>query len=131
LNRAKERNVRVRTDGEFGYMTIKGMAVGLRRAEFEYSIPLADANIMLESMCERPLIEKRRYVVNYQGKKWEVDEFLGENAGLVVAEVELDDENEPLDKPPWVGNEVTHDVRYLNANLVQRPYSSWTKTERD
>jgi adenylate cyclase len=125
LNREKQCNVRVRTDGQTAFLTVKGLQVGLTRAEFEYPIPLADADQILDSICQRPLIEKRRYVVEYGGKKWEVDEFLGENAGLVVAEVELTDEQEPLEKPSWVGEEVTHETRYLNANLVVCPYSTW------
>ena len=125
LNRDKRRNVRVRTDGTSGFLTIKGLQVGVTRDEWEYPIPLADANQMLDSLCEHPLIEKRRYVLEYRGKKWEVDEFLGANAGLVVAEVELSDEDEVLDRPPWLGAEVTQDPRYLNANLVEHPYASW------
>jgi CYTH domain-containing protein len=126
LNRDKHRTVRVRTKGPHGFLTIKGITVGATRDEFEYAIPLADANQMLDCMCERPLIEKRRYVFSYQGKKWEIDEFEGENAGLVIAEVELSDERELFDKPEWVGQEVTHDTRYLNANLVEHPYCRWT-----
>ncbi len=125
LNRDKQRNVRVRTDGQSGYLTVKGLQVGLTRAEFEYRIPLADANQMLDTMCEQPLIAKQRYVVEYRGKKWEVDEFLGVNEGLVVAEVELSVEDEQLEKPPWVGQEVTYQTRYLNANLVDHPFSTW------
>ena len=125
LNLEKQRTVRVRTAGEQGFLTIKGISHGASRDEFEYPIPLADANQMLDSMCERPLIEKRRYVFNYQGKSWEIDEFAGENIGLVIAEVELNDEREAFEKPPWVGAEVTHDTRYLNANLVKHPYRDW------
>jgi adenylate cyclase len=126
LNREKPRTVRVRTVGRHGFLTIKGISVGPTRDEFEYPIPLADANQLLDSLCERPLIEKRRYVINYVGKTWEIDEFSGENAGLVIAEVELSDEREVFEKPPWVGEEVTHDARYLNANLVKHPFCHWS-----
>jgi CYTH domain-containing protein len=130
LTRDKQRTVRIRTVGANAYLTIKGMTVGATRDEFEYPIPLADANQMLDCLCELPLIEKRRYVYAYQGKNWEVDEFQGENSGLVIAEVELTDEQEAIDKPPWVGREVTRQPQYLNANLVDHPYAEWPLRER-
>ena len=116
---------RVRIDGDSAFLTIKGLQVGLTRAEYEYPIPLDDARQLLDSLCDRPLIEKRRYVIDYHGRKWEVDEFMGDNAGLVVAEVELENENDELATPPWVGDEVTHDPRYLNVNLSTRPFTTW------
>ena len=125
LNRDKQRNVRVRIDGELAFLTIKGLQKGLTRAEYEYPIPIDDARQILNDICEPPIIEKRRYLVPYAGYTWEVDEFAGENQGLVVAEIELSREDEQVELPPWVGEEVTHDTRYLNANLVTKPYSTW------
>ncbi|MCP4660634.1 MAG: CYTH domain-containing protein, partial [bacterium] len=104
---------------------VKGVSTGITRMEFEYEIPLADANGMLDNLCETPLIEKTRYVIPYEGFTWEVDEFHGENAGLIVAEVELEDENQEFRRPPWVGEEVSDDPRYFNANLVEHPYTTW------
>jgi adenylate cyclase len=118
-------NVRVRTKGERAYLTIKGSTNGITRLEFEYDIPLEEANEMLDKLCLKPLIEKVRHEVNFDGFLWEIDEFLGDNAGLVVAEIELDNEEQEFTKPNWVGVEVSEDPRYLNANLVKNPYSKW------
>lgn len=120
-----ERVVRVRLEGEDASMTIKGQAVGATRGEWEYSIPKQDAEEMLAQLCLRPLIEKTRYRIMHEGMLWEVDEFLGDNEGLVVAEIELTSEDQPFAKPTWVGDEVTGDARYYNANLLMRPYSAW------
>jgi CYTH domain-containing protein len=120
-----QRTVRVRTGGGQGYLTIKGARSGLSRAEFEYEIPFEDAQHILDTLCEKPLIEKTRYRVEHHGVVWEVDEFFGENAGLIVAEVELKDERQMVDLPEWVGAEVTDDPRYTNASLVRYPYSRW------
>ena len=125
LSTDKHRTVRVRVSGESAFLTIKGLTRGATRREFEYPIPVDDANEMLDEVCKPPLIEKRRYVVRRDGVTWEIDEFLGENEGLVVAEVELQDEDQTFGRPEWLGEEVTQDPRYYNANLVQRPYSSW------
>ena len=125
LSRAKERTVRVRLAGEKAFLTIKGISKGASRAEFEYEIPVVDAEQLLK-LCDGPLIEKVRHVVVYKGLKWEVDEFFGENAGLVVAEVELEREDQPLEKPDWVGQEVTHDPRYFNSSLATNPYRTWS-----
>lgn len=125
LSRKPDCNVRVRTDGERGFLTVKGMTHGATRAEFEYEIPLAEATEMLERMCDGPLIEKRRYRVEFSGRHWEVDEFLGDNAGLTMAEIELSAEHESFERPPWLGEEVTHDRRYLNVNLSQTPFREW------
>lgn len=121
----KERSVRVRVDGEQGFLTIKGACVGATRPEYEYPIPLTDAEQLLETLCERPLIEKQRHLVEVDGKTWEVDEFQGENHGLVVAEIELHHEDESFTRPEWIGEEVTSDPKYLNANLAKRPFSTW------
>jgi adenylate cyclase len=125
LNTAKERTVRARIAGDQGYLTIKGISTGASRAEYEYEIPVADANEILDSLCERPLIEKTRYRVPHGGLVWEIDEFEGENGGLIVAEVELKDEHQSLTLPDWVGEEVTGDPRYFNANLVAKPFTQW------
>ena len=125
LSTAIERVVRVRTIGERGYLTIKSLSVGITRTEFEYEIPIDDANVMLDHLCERPLIEKTRYAIPHGGFTWEVDEFHGENAGLILAEVELEDESQELSLPPWIGEEVSEDPRYFNANLVKHPYITW------
>ncbi|MYN44455.1 CYTH domain-containing protein [Pseudoduganella sp. FT93W] len=124
LSSHKERVVRVRIEGERGVMTIKGRNVGAVRGEWEYEIPLADATELL-LLCEQPLIEKYRSRIDYAGHVWEVDEFLGVNAGLVVAEIELGSEAEQFELPEWVGEEVTSDVRYLNSSLIKHPYSAW------
>ena len=127
LHNEVESTVRVRTKGERGYLTIKSSQTGITRAEFEYEIPLQDADQMLDNLCQKPLIEKIRYDVEISGSKWEIDEFLGENAGLVVAEIELEDEDQEFTKPDWLGEEVSSDLRYQNANLVKHPYSQWNK----
>jgi adenylate cyclase len=125
LSTVKERVVRVRTVGERGYITVKGITVHASRLEYEYEIPAQDANEMLDGLCERPLIEKVRYKVPSGGLTWEVDEFQGDNKGLVVAEVELSDPDRSFDLPEWVGEEVTGDPRYFNSNLIAHPYSTW------
>jgi adenylate cyclase len=125
LSTVKERTVRVRTTGDKGFITIKGISVGATRPEYEYEIPLADAIEMLDRLCERPLIEKTRYRVSNEGLVWEIDEFEGDNRGLIVAEVEIRDETQSITLPGWIGREVTGDPRYFNANLVTNPFSRW------
>ncbi len=125
LNSSKERSVRVRTIGDKGFMTIKGKSVGATRMEFEYEIPVQDAETILEKLCLKPTIHKKRYTMEVDGFTWEVDEFFGENEGLVVAEIELEHEDQAFTKPDWIGEEVTSDVRYFNANLSKHPYSEW------
>jgi CYTH domain-containing protein len=119
------RSVRIRLAGERAWLTIKGKTVGMTRVEYEYAIPATDATDMLDHMCKRPLIEKTRYRVEVAGLVWEVDEFHGVNAGLLIAEVELADEQQHLELPDWVGREVTGDPRYYNASLADRPYCEW------
>lgn len=125
LSTVPERTVRVRVAGQKGLLTVKGINRGAVRLEFEYEIPLADAHQLLDELCERPLIEKTRYTVDFGGLAWEVDEFAGENAGLIIAEIELDDENREIELPEWAGEEVTGDPRYYNANLIRNPYRRW------
>lgn len=117
--------IRVRTVGDRGYLTIKGKNTGMSRLEFEYDIPLVDANQLLENLCQLPLIEKYRYRIPWGNHLWEVDEFLGENQGLILAEVELQQETEAIAIPDWIGEEVTGDPRYYNANLATVPYGRW------
>jgi len=118
------KTVRVRRAGDRGYLTIKGGAQGISRHEFEYEIPLSDAEELLE-MCDRPLIEKTRYKILHHELVWEVDEFWGDNEGLIIAEVELTDPDQPLQLPDWVDREVSYDPRYFNAALARQPYRSW------
>ena len=125
LSTVAERTVRVRVAGHRGTITIKGKNVGARRAEFEYEIPVDDAEQVLDTLCERPLIEKVRYTLTVGRHTWEVDVFGGDNAGLLVAEIELGSEDEAFDKPEWAGDEVTDDPRYFNSNLVAAPYQTW------
>ncbi len=124
LNRDQHRTVRVRIAGDQSFLTIKGETRGATRAEFEYAIPLEDAEELLK-LSDGPIIEKVRHLVAHDGLTWEVDEFLGDNAGLVLAEVELESENQPFSRPPWLGIEVTHDSRYFNSSLARHPYCKW------
>ena len=124
LNRDKARTVRVRVAGSAAYLTIKGVSVGPTRAEFEYAIPVMDAEALL-LLCNGPLIEKTRHVLQHAGTTWEVDVFAGDNAGLVVAEVELQSEAQAFEKPDWLGVEVTLEARYFNSNLATHPFSRW------
>ncbi|MEM9273932.1 MAG: CYTH domain-containing protein [Cyanobacteria bacterium P01_F01_bin.143] len=116
--------VRVRIIGEQGYLTLKGKSVGQTRSEFEYPIPIADAKEILETLCDRPFIEKMRYKIPQGNLTWEVDEFLGDNAGLIIAEVELTDENQEIELPDWIDRQVT-DPKYFNSNLAKHPYRQW------
>ena len=124
LNSVKERVVRVRTLDDKGYLTIKGLTVGASRLEFEYEIPRQDADRLLD-ICEKPIIEKTRFKVMAGDFVWEIDEFFGENQGLIVAEIELESENQEFPRPDWIGDEVTGDPRYFNSNLIKNPYKTW------
>ena len=117
--------VRVRIVAKQGYLTIKGPSVGCSRLEFEYPIPVEDAQEMLNTLCQKPFIEKIRYKVEWDGLIWEIDEFDGLNKGLILAEVELSDVNQQISLPPWIGEEVSHDPRYFNSYLVTNPFSKW------
>ena len=117
--------VRLRVQGDRAWLTIKGKTHGASRSEFEYPIPTADAHAMLEEMCPQGVIDKTRYRIRVGEHVWEVDEFHGDNRGLVVAEVELDSEDQPFERPPWLGEEVTGDPRYYNSALSRTPYVQW------
>lgn len=125
LSTDKERVVRIRVVEDQAWLTIKGKTLGVSRAEFEYEIPVADAVDMLENLCQQPIIDKTRYRLESGEHVWEIDEFHGVNDGLIVAEIELQEENEPFDKPAWLGEEVSGDPRYFNANLIAHPYREW------
>jgi adenylate cyclase len=126
LTRDPARTVRVRLAGEKAFLTIKGTSTGISRQEFEYEIPPADARALLD-LCLPPLLDKVRYERWHEGFCWEVDEFLGDNAGLIVAEIELPDADTEFARPEWVGAEVSDDVRYFNARLAVEPWSDWGK----
>ena len=118
-------SVRVRVAAEKGYLNIKSATFSVMRKEFEYEIPLHDAEDLLNTLCQKPLIEKIRYLVECGQHTWEVDVFEGENDGLVIAEVELRSPDEPFDLPNWAGQEVSDDPRYYNPYLIERPYKTW------
>ena len=121
----KHRTIRIRIVGDEAFITIKGATEGCTRKEFEYPIPVADATEMLDSLSLPGIIEKKRYRYPYEGHLWEIDEFLGENEGLVVAEIELESESESFPIPPFIGVEVTGEPRYYNSNLAVKPYNQW------
>ncbi len=125
INVKGEGSVRIRILGGRGFLTLKGPRAGLSRAEFEYPVPLTDAEELLASFCRHSTITKVRHQVPFGGKTWEIDEFRRENRGLVLAEVELDSEEESLSLPGWAGKEVSFDDRYFNANLAKNPFTAW------
>ena len=118
-------SVRVRITGDKANLNIKSATLGIFRQEYEYDIPLTDAEKMLETLCEKPVIDKVRHIVVFEDKTWEIDEFHGENDGLIVAEIELNDENEEFSTPEWADDDVSHDPRYYNVSLVTHPYKNW------
>ena len=130
LSSSKRASVRVRIADDTATLNIKGMTLGIQRPEYEYEIPLPDATELLDQLCERPLIEKTRHFVEFGGKLWEIDEFHGDNAGLIVAEVELDAPDDVIPMPAWAGADVSHLERYYNVRLTQYPYSQWSAEER-
>jgi len=117
--------VRVRIRNKTAFLTLKGRTKGLTRSEFEYPIPLSDAEHILSELCSGTLIEKKRYHLSYEGHLWEIDIFEGENRGLIIAEIELKDESEPFSVPPWITKEVSYDPRYHNSNLLKNAYRNW------
>jgi adenylate cyclase len=125
----KNHTVRIRIAEKKAYLTIKGKTVGAKRLEFEYKIPIDDGKELLNNLCHKPIIDKMRYTIQYKGLIWEVDEFHGENKGLILAEVELQQEDQKVELPEWIGKEVTGNPKYYNANLVINPYSKWGKSK--
>ena len=125
LSTRKNCVVRVRIAGEKAFLTIKGKNINATREEFEYEIPVSDAQFMLENLCGKPCIEKYRYTFNFNGFIWEIDDFRGENQGLVIAEIELESEEQHFEKPDWIGEEVTGNLKYYNSNLVKKPFCKW------
>jgi adenylate cyclase len=126
LSRDPERTVRVRQAGTEAFITIKGITQGTTRQEFEYPIPFSDAEALMK-LCLLPLIDKTRYIVEYRQRRWEVDEFHGDNMGLVLAEIEVSRDDELVDLPPWIGEEVSHDPQYFNSSLTEHPYTQWCR----
>ena len=120
-------SVRVRVCGDKAWLNVKSAATGVTRREYEYEIPAADAHGILEELCVKPLIEKTRFIVEHDGRSWEIDVFEGDNAGLVVAEIELESAGEVFTRPEWAGEDVSGDIRYYNQRLVEHPYSSWAR----
>ncbi len=117
--------VRIRIRDKEAFLTIKSKNTGISKLEFEYPIPIQDAQDMLDNLCHTSYIDKIRYLVKHEGHLWEVDVFEGSNKGLVVAELELESEDEVFTLPNWVTKEVTDDTRYFNSNLIEHPYSKW------
>ncbi|WP_298613870.1 CYTH domain-containing protein [uncultured Thermosynechococcus sp.] len=126
LSTVPERTVRVRLAGNEAWITIKGKASGGQRREYEYAIPTVDARELLGELCLQPIIEKSRYHIPAGDLCWEIDEFAGASAGLILAEIELPRADYPLTLPPWIGREVTDDPRYTNAYLAEHPYQEWS-----
>jgi adenylate cyclase len=122
---AEHLTLRVRIRGEQAFLTIKGRTQGISRDEFEYPIPMSDAQAMLEGLAQGPIIDKIRHIVPHGGHDWEIDVFARDNAGLVMAEVELASDTEHIDMPQWAGLEVSDDARYYNVNLVSNPFRNW------
>jgi len=125
LNSDENSSVRVRISADKAWLNIKSATIGNQRAEYEYEIPVSDANEILENLCHKPFIEKTRHLVKIENHVWEIDEFKGDNQGLIVAEIELNHINELFEKPNWLGQEVTEDLRYYNNQLCKKPFSSW------
>lgn len=118
-------SVRVRIAESQGFLNLKSGTLGIQRSEYEYPIPLADAEEILDTLCEKPLLEKTRHYLHFGEHLWEIDEFAGDNAGLIVAEVELSRIDELFARPDWLGEDVSHDIRYYNSQLARHPYRNW------
>lgn len=131
IARTQDRTVRVRVAGEKGRLTIKYRGEGIARSEFEYDIPLNEAQALLDGLDPGEIIEKIRHTLTCEGNVWEVDEFLGANKGLIVAEIELESEDQPFVKPAWLGDEVSKISRYLNVELSRLPYTAWSKEQKE
>jgi adenylate cyclase len=125
LNSGAHCSVRIRISGDQAWLNIKSATIGSQRQEFEYEIPLQDGFDMLASLRQGPSIEKTRHLIRYGEHLWEVDEFKGDNNGLIVAEIELSAQEERFERPAWLGQEVTQDARYYNTQLSRHPFNSW------
>ena len=125
IKTADKTTVRIRIMGDKAFLTLKGATQGISRSEFEYEIPVTDARQMLNELCTGPVVDKTRYLITHKSHLWELDIFAGDNEGLVVAEVELDSEDEQPELPDWVTEEVTGDKRYYNSNLLSNPFKNW------
>jgi adenylate cyclase len=118
-------SVRIRIHADQANINIKSKTLGIERSEYEYAIPLDEANEMLEQLCDKPYIDKTRYHVMHEGHEWEIDVFVGENKGLIVAEIELTSMEEEFSLPEWAGKEVSDEPRYYNICLISNPYKNW------
>lgn len=125
MGKIDKASVRIRVQGDKANINIKSATLDMRRMEYEYEIPLDEAEEMLDQLCDQPQVDKTRYFVEFGSHLWEIDEFYGENEGLFVAEVELGSEDEVFEKPEWLGQEVTEDPRYYNVNLIKHPFKAW------
>ncbi|NJM11681.1 MAG: CYTH domain-containing protein [Synechococcaceae cyanobacterium SM1_2_3] len=119
-------SARVRIADGYGFLNLKSGTIGIQRSEYEYPIPLAEAEEILDTLCEKPLLEKTRHYLHFGAHLWEIDEFSGDNAGLIVAEIELSRPDEPFARPDWLGADVSHDLRYYNSQLARHPYRTWS-----
>jgi len=131
IARTQDRTVRVRVAGDRGTLTIKYRGEGIARSEFEYVIPLDEAQALLNGLDPGEIIEKTRFTFEQNGSVWEVDEFMGANAGLIVAEIELRSEDQAFEKPDWIGEEVSKVSRYLNVELSRLPYTAWNQEQKE
>ncbi len=118
-------STRIRIQNDKANINIKSATLGISRTEFEYAIPVDDAQLMIDELCVKPAIEKTRYIVKHMQHTWEIDVFSGDNEGLIVAEIELSSPDEAFEKPSWLGEEVSHDKRYYNVCLIENPYKTW------
>lgn len=121
-------SIRIRTTDNQAWLNIKSATIGNQRHEYEYPIPIQDAQEIMHNLCNKPVINKTRYFINRHPHIWEIDEFYDENEGLIVAEIELASPDEIFEHPLWLGNEVTHDLRYYNNNLIKNPFKTWSNT---
>ncbi|WP_029407644.1 CYTH domain-containing protein [Thiomicrorhabdus sp. Milos-T2] len=129
-DKSAKSSVRVRIEGDKANMNIKSLEIGLSRDEYEYEIPLDDGKKILATLASGPVIEKERHLVTVDSHTWEIDEFFGDNQGLVIAEVEIQSEDETFSMPEWAGREVTEEVRFYNISLSKRPFNSWSEDEK-
>ncbi len=129
LSNSEKSSIRVRISGDVAHINIKSAEPGCVRREYEYPIPVSDAEELLADLCHDALIEKIRYKVNFSGFIWEIDVFSGVNQGLIVAEIELDDLEQKFPRPPWIGREVSDEIRYYNSHLIYYPFCQWSSTE--